>query len=59
MIYDKIESVKNEHSQKFGYNDRHKLSVNANIEFIDHVNEKSKNVKNIVYHVLNLAAKEK
>ena len=54
-IYDFKKSVKNEHSEKYGYNEKYRLSVKANTEFIDQLNNKTKNVMINGYHVLHRA----
>ena len=47
-IYDIIGSVKNDHSEEYGKNDRFKLSVKTNIEFIDQLNKKQKMLRVVV-----------
>ena len=56
-IYDIIKNVKREHKDRYGFNEYYKLKVKANIEFIDQLINKIKNVTIIGYHVYGRALK--
>ena len=54
-ISDIIKTVSKEHNEKYGYNDFYKTTVKGNIEFVELINNKTKNVNVIGYNQIRRA----